>query len=207
MARSCSTARGQIASAYPVQGGRWLGSELVKRKSNEIPAPKPCCGGRRSKGCRSPPPPCTPKPRPPGSSCRNGADYLLTVKGNQPTVAKNFPQLQAGLARAVSPSAPTDIVQWVGLNRSRLEARCLIRFDDTAEQACSLAVQQAARLTRSSNRRQATLQGFYNFMVVRKARKVSLVPVSKGTWLPPQEISATRTCRIRLLVVSDPRLL
>lgn len=38
------------------------------------------------------------------------------------------------------------------LNRSRLEARCLIRFEATAEQACFPAVQQAARLTRYSDR-------------------------------------------------------
>ena len=33
-------------------------------------------------------------------------------------------------------------------NRGRLEARCLIRFDLTAEQACFPGVEQAARLTR-----------------------------------------------------------
>ena len=34
-----------------------------------------------------------------------GADYLMTVKGNQPTVAESVRQLQAGLRRAFSPSA------------------------------------------------------------------------------------------------------
>jgi predicted transposase YbfD/YdcC len=34
-----------------------------------------------------------------------GADYLMTVKGNQPTVAESVRQLPAGLRRAFSPSA------------------------------------------------------------------------------------------------------
>jgi hypothetical protein len=33
-----------------------------------------------------------------------GADYLMTVKGNQPTVKDTVRQLQVGLARAFSPS-------------------------------------------------------------------------------------------------------
>jgi hypothetical protein len=39
-------------------------------------------------------------------------------------------------------------------NRSRLEARCLIRLDAPAEQACFPAVAQAARLTRYIDRAQ-----------------------------------------------------
>ena len=157
------------------------------------------------------------------------------------------------------------------LNRSRLEARCLIRFDATAEQACFPAVAQAARLTlyidrspskskgleqewlitsrppaamsaqamyladrrywgienglhlrldvsagedrsrvrlptaalnlamirratvslavhwigQCHNQRQATLQGFYDFMAARNSRKAfSLVSASKAAWLP-----------------------
>lgn len=38
------------------------------------------------------------------------------------------------------------------INRGRAEARCLIRFDATAEQACFPAVEQAARLTRYIDR-------------------------------------------------------
>lgn len=34
-----------------------------------------------------------------------GADYLMTVKGNQPTVQDTVRQVQAGLTRAFSPSA------------------------------------------------------------------------------------------------------
>lgn len=44
------------------------------------------------------------------------------------------------------------MVQHVERNRGRLEARCLIRFEATAEQACFPAVHQAARLTRYTDR-------------------------------------------------------
>jgi hypothetical protein len=43
-------------------------------------------------------------------------------------------------------------VQQVEINRGRPEARCLIRFDATAEQTGFPAVQQAARLTRYIDR-------------------------------------------------------
>ena len=45
------------------------------------------------------------------------------------------------------------------LNRSRPEARCLIRFDATAEQACFPAVAQAARLTRYIDRAKPKKEG------------------------------------------------
>jgi hypothetical protein len=47
----------------------------------------------------------------------------------------------------------------VELNRSRPEARCLIRFDATAEQACFPAVAQAARLTRYIDRAKPKQEG------------------------------------------------
>jgi hypothetical protein len=47
----------------------------------------------------------------------------------------------------------------VEINRGRPEARCLIRFDATAEQTGFPAVQQAARLTRYIDRGQAKDQG------------------------------------------------
>ena len=43
-------------------------------------------------------------------------------------------------------------MQQVEINRGRPEARCLIRFDATAEQTGFPAVQQAARLTRYIDR-------------------------------------------------------
>lgn len=46
------------------------------------------------------------------------------------------------------------MIQRYELNRSRPEARCLITFDATAEQACFPFVAQAARLTRFIDRSQ-----------------------------------------------------
>jgi hypothetical protein len=47
----------------------------------------------------------------------------------------------------------------VELNRGRLEARCLIRFEATAEQTCFPAVAQAARLTRYIDRAKPKKEG------------------------------------------------
>jgi hypothetical protein len=47
---------------------------------------------------------------------------------------------------------PQDLVQRFELNRGRPEARCLIRFDATAEQIGFPGVEQAARLTRFIDR-------------------------------------------------------
>jgi len=46
-------------------------------------------------------------------------------------------------------------VQRVERNRGRLEARCLIGFEATAEQVCFPAVAQAARLTRATDRKES----------------------------------------------------
>jgi hypothetical protein len=51
------------------------------------------------------------------------------------------------------PSPECDTIQTVELNRSRVEARCLQRFDITAEQACFPFVEQAGRLTRFVDRK------------------------------------------------------
>lgn len=96
----------QILSAYTVKGGRWLGSELVAKKSNEIPAAQallrraPIAGMLISADAL----------HTQAETARiivqdRGGDYLMTVKGNQPSVADNVQQLQAGLTRAFSPSA------------------------------------------------------------------------------------------------------
>ena len=50
-------------------------------------------------------------------------------------------------------------MQRVERNRGRLEARCLIRFDATAERTCFPAVRQAARLTRYIDRAQPQDEG------------------------------------------------
>jgi hypothetical protein len=53
------------------------------------------------------------------------------------------------------PRRKTDIVQRVERNRGRLEARCLIRFDVSAEAVGFPGVEQAARLTRFVDRKDA----------------------------------------------------
>jgi hypothetical protein len=97
----------QIVSAYTVKGGRWLGSEAIATKSNEIPAAQtllrraPIEGmlvtgdamHTQTKTARI-------------ITQERGADYLLTVKGNQPGVHDNVSQLLPNLQGAFSPSGP-----------------------------------------------------------------------------------------------------
>jgi hypothetical protein len=95
----------QIVSAYTVQGGRWLGSELVTRKSNEIPAAQVLVRRAPIEGMLV----TADALHTQTETARiivqeRGADYLMTVKGNQPTVQETVRQLQAGLTRAFSPS-------------------------------------------------------------------------------------------------------
>jgi hypothetical protein len=96
----------QVVSAYTVKGGRWLGSESVSRKSNEIPAAQALLRRAPIQGMLV----TADALHTQAETARiivqeRGADYLMTVKGNQPTLAQNVRQLQAGLARAFSPSA------------------------------------------------------------------------------------------------------
>jgi hypothetical protein len=98
----------EIVSLYAVKSGRWLGSELVAKDSNEIPAIQDVLR--------------SPSVQIEGALVvadalntqtetariivqEKGADYLLSVKGNQKGVAENVRQLQQGLQHAFSPSA------------------------------------------------------------------------------------------------------
>ncbi|MHC1765866.1 MAG: ISAs1 family transposase [Verrucomicrobiia bacterium] len=98
----------EIVSLYAVKSGRWLGSERVAQDSNEIPAIQAVL--------RSPSVDIegalvvTDAMNTQTETARiivqeKGADYLLTVKGNQKGVAENVRQLQQGLQHAFSPSA------------------------------------------------------------------------------------------------------
>lgn len=95
----------EITSLYAVKSGRWLGSELTKSKSNEIPAARELLRRTNLDGCLV------------GADAlhtnaetvqvivqEKGADYLLPVKGNQPTLEATLGVLQENLQNAFSPS-------------------------------------------------------------------------------------------------------
>jgi hypothetical protein len=96
----------QIASAYAVTSGRWLGSERVATKSNEIPAVQellrrvPLDGALVTADALH-----TQTETARIITQERGGDYLFTVKANQPGVADSVRQLHQGLTRAFSPSA------------------------------------------------------------------------------------------------------
>jgi len=96
----------QIVSAYTVKGGRWLGSEPVAAGSNEIPAAQALLKRAPIEGMLV----SADALHTQSQTARiiiqdRGADYLLTVKGNQPALAQSVRQLQTGLEHAFSPSA------------------------------------------------------------------------------------------------------
>jgi hypothetical protein len=95
----------EIVSAYRVKSGRWAGSEAVAKDSNEIPAAQELLRRAPIEGSlvladalhtqletgRI-------------ITQERGADFLFTVKGNQPTVADSVRGLHEGLAHAFPPS-------------------------------------------------------------------------------------------------------
>jgi hypothetical protein len=84
----------QIVSAYAVKSGRWLGSERIADKSNEIPAAQELLRRAPIQGMLV----TTDALHSQTKTARiivqeRGADFLMTVKGNQPGVAANLQAL------------------------------------------------------------------------------------------------------------------
>jgi len=95
----------KIASAYSVTQGRWLGSEAVAEGSNEIPAVQAVLRRVDLDGSLVTADALNTQTETARIVVQQkGGDYLFTVKGNQPGVAKNVQQLYSSLSRAFSPS-------------------------------------------------------------------------------------------------------
>jgi hypothetical protein len=96
-----------VVSAYSVRSGRWLGSEPVAEKSNEIPAAQALLKRVELDGSL-----VTADAMHTQTETgrivvqERGGDYLFTVKGNQKGVVDNARGLSKNLARDFSPSAP-----------------------------------------------------------------------------------------------------
>jgi len=96
----------EIVSAYCVKSGRWLGSEGVREGSNEIPAGQALLARAPIEGMLvSADAIHTQAKTARVITQERGADYLFTIKGNQPTVGQSVQQLHRGLQHAFSPSA------------------------------------------------------------------------------------------------------
>jgi hypothetical protein len=95
-----------VVSAYSVESGRWLGSEPVAEKSNEIPAVQALLKRVDLDGSL-----VTADAMHTQTETgrivvqEKGGDYLFTVKGNQKGVADNARELYKNLSRDFSPSA------------------------------------------------------------------------------------------------------
>ena len=95
------------ASAYEVETGRWLGSEPEDPDSNEIPATQELLRRLVLEGA-----PVTMDALHTQTETgrivvqERGADYILTVKGNQPGVARNVQKLYQSFRHGFSPSTP-----------------------------------------------------------------------------------------------------
>ena len=95
-----------VVSAYSVQSGRWLGSELVAEQSNEIPAVPQLLQRVDLDGSLV----TADAMHTQTQTARvvvqeKGGDYLFTVKGNQKGVADTARELHRNLSRDFSPSA------------------------------------------------------------------------------------------------------
>jgi hypothetical protein len=98
----------EVVSAYAVKSGRWMGSRLVEEKSNEIPAAQQLL---RVAPLRQGDQVTLDAMHSHQETAQiivqeRGADYLLTVKGNQPGIAQRL-QRQCASRRAVPPSGFT----------------------------------------------------------------------------------------------------
>jgi hypothetical protein len=95
-----------VVSAYSVETGRWLGSEPVAEKSNEIPAVQALLKRVDLDGSL-----VTADAMHTQTETgrivvqEKGGDYLFPIKGNQKGVANNARELYQNLSRAFSPSA------------------------------------------------------------------------------------------------------
>lgn len=95
----------KVASAYSVKQDRWLGSEKVAEGSNEIPAVQAVLRRVDLEGSLVTADALNTQTETARIVVQEkGGDYLFTVKGNQPGVAKNVQQLHRSLSRAFSPS-------------------------------------------------------------------------------------------------------
>ena len=96
----------EIVSAYGVKSGRWLGSERVAEGSNEIPAGQALLKRAPIEGLLVSADALHTQTRTAQIITQDrGADYLFTVKGNQPTVGESVAQVHRSLKRVFFPSA------------------------------------------------------------------------------------------------------
>jgi hypothetical protein len=95
----------EVVSAYAVHSGRWLGSQIVEQKSNEIPAAQQLL---RTAALRAGDKVTLDALHTQQETAQiivqeRGAEYLLTVKGNQPGMAQTLAR-QGAMRRAFPPS-------------------------------------------------------------------------------------------------------
>jgi hypothetical protein len=96
----------EITSLYAVKSGRWLGSELTESKSNEIPAARELLRRTDLEGALVVADALHTNAETVQVIVQEkGGDYLLPVKGNQPTLEATLGVLQVNLQNAFSPSA------------------------------------------------------------------------------------------------------
>jgi hypothetical protein len=94
----------QIASAYSVRDGRWLGSQAVAEGSNEIPAVQELLRRLELDGSLVTADALNTQTETARIVVQEkGADFLLPVKGNQKGVCESVQQLYQGLSHAFSP--------------------------------------------------------------------------------------------------------
>lgn len=149
--------RGQrVLTAVTVPGQHYLGSQMVADQSNEIPAARDrferldLDGKAVSLDALH-----TQAETARALVLEHGADYLLTVKGNQPTVQENIARHVATPPVAFPPEGSPTLARTHERNKGRTETRGIRTAGITPEQAGFPLAAQAARLRRQVDGRAA----------------------------------------------------
>ena len=99
----------ELVSGYSVNTGRWLGTEAVESKSNEIPAVQRLLDRIGMDGKTAALDALHTQLDTASQIVQDcGGEYVLTVKGNQKGVGKTLQQLWDGRKAAFSPSAANE---------------------------------------------------------------------------------------------------
>ena len=148
-----------ILSAVTVPSQHYLGSALVDQKTNEIPVARELFHRLQlEERLVSLDALHTQDETARALVLEHGADYLLTVKGNQPTVRARSKH-SSPFRRAIFPpleSTPTK-ARMQQINKKRQESRSICTAPVTGEQVCFPLAEQAALLLRQTEGRKDEL--------------------------------------------------
>jgi predicted transposase YbfD/YdcC len=148
-----------VLSVVTVPSQHYLGNALVDQKTNEIPVARELFKRLELEGrLVSLDALHTQDETARALVLEHGADYLLTVKGNQPTVRQQIEKLLTAAQLVFSPQEPKSTqANSQEINKSRKESRSIVTAPVSAEEVCFPLAEQAAVLLRQTEGRKDEL--------------------------------------------------